>query len=142
MTNQTVINKINKSLKTIETNFENYLKLQEKNLLSIKSEINLINTLLMEIEEPGSSSTSKKKPTSSNKTSDINYSQLFQTIINERTSPNFSDDDNSLHKFIKNNSLAIIQEFCTINGIILKVTSPKNKLYHKIISALTEKKRF
>jgi hypothetical protein len=148
MTKQKIITEISKSLKTIETNFENYLKLQEKNLISIKSEISSINSLLSELKASSTDNSDLNQPSdrikagSTSKKEPVDYVQLYQTFMSERVSPNFSDDDNSLQRFIDKYKLPFIQEFCDANGIILIVSYPKKKLYDKIITAITENKRF
>jgi len=154
MANEKIILKITKSLKTIETNFENSIKLQEKNLSAIKSEIDLIHSLLSELEAekkeikstPSSVKNklpvSKKKPANLETPSELDHIQLYQTIMSERKKPDYSIEDNLLIRFIDSSNISVIQAFCDANDIILTVKYPKKKLYDLIISAITENKRF
>ncbi len=148
MVNEKTLIKISKSLKTIETNFENSIKFQEKNLLAIKSEVELINSWLAELKEEKQeikSSSGKTKPTNSKKNStysEADYINAYEAMIKERKNSNYLIEDNLLTKFIQNNSIASIKAFCKVNGIIVNIGTSKNKLYEKIISAITENKRF
>jgi hypothetical protein len=147
LTDQKIITDISDSLKIIETNVEKYMKLQEESLKSIKSDIRLIKSLLSELKATNADNTdtkpvSRKKAGGSSKKEPVEYVLLYQTFMSERATPNFSDEDNSLKRFIDKYTIASIQEFCNVNGIILKVGSPKDKLYGKIITAITENKRF